>query len=63
MLLKIEIPFIASSSGSLFCLNIAEKAVPIYQGIDPGPISVFRTLPDRDFHPARCTKLCSARYH
>jgi hypothetical protein len=31
MLLKIEIPFIAFSSGSLFCLNIAEKALPISQ--------------------------------
>ena len=41
MLVKIEIPFIASSSGSLFCLNIAEKALPMSQGIDPGPISVF----------------------
>jgi hypothetical protein len=41
MLLKIDIPLLASSSVSLFCLNIAEKALPISQGMEPGPISEF----------------------
>jgi len=41
ILSKITRPFRASSSVNLFCLNIAEKALPISQGIEPGPISVF----------------------
>jgi hypothetical protein len=41
MFLKIDSPFSASVSVSLFCLNIAEKAFPIYHGIEPGPISIF----------------------
>lgn len=41
MPLKIENPFSAYVSVSLFCLNIAEKALPISHGIEPGPMSVF----------------------
>jgi len=41
ILLKIDSPFSASPSVSLFCLNIAEKALPISHGIEPGPMSVF----------------------
>jgi hypothetical protein len=41
ILSKITRPFWASSSVNLFCLNIAEKALPISQGIEPGPMSVF----------------------
>jgi len=41
--------FSASSSVNLFCLNIAEKALQISQGIDPGPISVFPVSQSRLF--------------
>lgn len=41
MLWKISIPFCAFSSDIRFCLNIAEKALPISQGIEPGAINVW----------------------
>jgi len=44
MPLIIDIPFSASVSVSLLCLNIAEKALPISHGIEPGPMSEFSVV-------------------
>jgi hypothetical protein len=41
IVLNIFIPLSASFIDTLFCLNIAEKALPISHGIEPGPIRVF----------------------
>jgi hypothetical protein len=41
ILSKITRPFLASSSVNRLCLNMAEKALPISHGIEPGPMSVF----------------------
>jgi hypothetical protein len=41
ILSKITRPFLPSLRVNRFCLNIAEKALPISQGIEPGPMSVF----------------------